>query len=101
MKFSIAEIAGRQYLVKPGQSFEVDKLSDETKTFTVDKVLAIVDDNKMQLGRPYLKKKLDFEVVKQLKKPKVRVAVYKPKANERRVKGQRRQVSVVQLVTQK
>lgn len=99
MQYTVVEISGRQYLVKPGQIVEVDKLSSGDKTLVVDKVLLEVIDDKLEIGNPYLKKTVNFEVVETIKKPKVRVATYKAKANYRRVKGQRRQVTKIKLAS--
>lgn len=107
MQFAIIEISGRQYLAKPGQIIEVDKLnlpsddgkvSGEAKNLSVDKILLIADKDKLEVGKPYLKKTLNFEVVGNVKKPKIRVATYKAKANYRRVKGQRREVTKIRLL---
>lgn len=97
MQYVVCEISGRQYLIKPGQVVEVDKLSEELKTMPVDKVLLVVDEGKVEVGAPYVKKTLNFEVVGHLKKPKIRVATYKAKSNYRRVRGQRREVSQIKL----
>lgn len=98
MDYAIVEISGRQYLVKPGQTLEVDKLPEEQKALSVDKVLLLSENHKIEVGTPYVKKTLDFEIMGSIKKPKVRVAVYKPKANYRRVTGQRREVTRIKLV---
>src|SRR3989344_87873 len=97
MQYLVCQIGGRQYLVKPHEVVEVDKLSEDIKTLVVDKVLLAVDDSKVEVGKPYLKKSVGFEVLEHLKKPKVRVATYKAKANYRRVIGSRREVSRIRL----
>ena len=98
MNYAICQIGSRQYLVKPGQIIEVDKLADEQKSFALDKVMLMVNGDKIELGQPYLNETLDFEVVDSVKKPKIRVAKYKSKANYRRVSGQRQEVSRIRLV---
>lgn len=100
MKYAICEICGKQYLVKPGETFEVDNLGEE-KTLSVEKVLLMADDERIEVGKPYLKEKIDFEVLENVKKPKIRVATYHAKANYRRVKGYRRQVSRIKIVESK
>lgn len=97
MDYAICEISGRQYLVKPGQTIEVDKLNAEGKSFSVDKVLLVSDKGEIRVGTPYLKDVLSFEVLGDIKKAKVRVATYHAKANYRRVKGQRREVTLLKL----
>lgn len=107
MHYAILEIAGRQYMVKPGQVIEIDKLSlrsddlklpGEEKILLVDKVLLMVDKDKVEVGSPYLKQTLNFEVLGNIKKTKIRVATYKAKANYRKVKGQRREITQIKLV---
>ncbi len=97
MKYAICEISGKQYLVKPGESLEVDNLGEE-KALSVDKVLLMANGDKIEIGKPYLKEIINFEVLENVKKPKIRVATYHAKANYRRVKGFRRQVSRIKMV---
>ena len=101
MQYTVCEISGRQYMIKPGQVVEVDKLPEGMKKLAVDKVLLEAEEGKVEVGKPYLKKTLEFEVLGNVKKPKVRVATYKAKANYRRVVGQRREVSQIKLVEDK
>lgn len=101
MEFIIFELGSRQYLTKPGQILEVDKLQGTDKTLVVDKILLEVADGKVEVGHPYLKKTVNFEVLENIKKEKVRVATYKPKANYRRVKGQRREMTRIKLLEEK
>lgn len=98
MQYIVCQIGGRQYLVKPNDIIEVDRLSDEIKNLSVDKVLLSVDGNKVEVGKPYLKKTVNFEIVETVKKPKIRVATYKAKSNFRKVKGDRREVTKIKLV---
>lgn len=97
MKYAICEISGKQYLVKPGQTLEVDKLGEDLKNVLIDKVLLVSDGDNVEIGKPYLKDAIEFDVLENIKKPKIRVATYKAKANYRRVKGFRRQVSVIKM----
>lgn len=97
MDYAIFEISGRQYLIKPGQTIEVDRLDENLKSLSVEKVLLIAEGDKVEIGKPYLKKTLDFEVVGTFRKPKVRVAKYKAKANYRKVIGQNREMTKIKL----
>lgn len=98
MNYAICQVGSRQYLVKPGQVIDVDKLPDNSKSLSVDKILLMVEDGKIEVGTPYLKKSLDFEVMGNTKGPKIRVATYKAKSNFRRVVGQRREVTRIKLM---
>lgn len=94
--YAIVEISGRQYKVVPGANLEVDFVGD-VKSVECDKVLLISKGAEIQVGTPFLKEKLVFDVIETAKKPKVRVATYKSKANTRKVTGQRRVVSRLKL----
>lgn len=97
MEYSVCQIQGRQYIVRPGQVISVDKLPN-VKSTIVDKVLMIVDGAKVEVGMPYLKKTLNFDVLESIKLPKIRVAKYHAKANYRKITGSRQQVSRIMLV---
>lgn len=97
MDFAVVEVSGKQYMVKPNQLIEVDHLGD-VKELSIDKVLLWSEKGNIEVGKPYLEKTVKLEIVRTYKKPKIRVAVYKAKANSRRVKGSRREVSVVKIV---
>ena len=100
MQYAVCEISGRQYTVKPEQTLEVDYLGD-IKSLSVNKVLLMVDGEKIEVGTPYLKSTLEFEVMGDKKLAKVRVAKFHAKANYRKVKGQRRTVSIIKLSVSK
>lgn len=86
MKYAIVEISGRQYKVEPGKEILVDKLK-ASSSFECDKILLWAEENDIRLGNPYLKERLVFEVLEEVKDKKIRVAKFHAKANYRRVKG--------------
>lgn len=98
MKYAVFQINNQQYLIRPKEVIEVNKLPKLPKNLLVDQILLLVDENKIEIGKPYLKKTLNFEVAGNVKKPKIRVATYKAKSNYRRVKGQKREVTKIRLV---
>ncbi|MFA5933068.1 MAG: 50S ribosomal protein L21 [Microgenomates group bacterium] len=97
MQYNIVQIGSRQYKIEPGQTIEIDRLPDDVKKLTVDKVLLKVDDDKVQIGTPYLKETLELDVLETVKKLKIRVLKFKSKANYRKVTGSRRQMTKVKL----
>ncbi|KKS71189.1 50S ribosomal protein L21 [Candidatus Daviesbacteria bacterium RIFCSPLOWO2_01_FULL_43_38] len=101
MNYVVFEISGRQYLVKPGQRIEVDKINGGEKTLSIEKVLLLKDEKGVEVGTPYLKESLKLEVLETIKKDKVRVAKFHAKANYRKVSGQRREVTIVKWATEK
>lgn len=98
LEYAVCEIGGRQYLIKPNQVVEVDRLKAEGK-IVIDKVLLTGENGQIKIGKPYLDMGLNFEVLGEVRKPKIRVATYKAKANYRRVKGARTLVSRIKLET--
>lgn len=99
MKYVVCDIKGKQYLVRPNQEIEVDKLNG-VSPFETDKVLLLVDDGNVQVGTPYLKQTLQFQILGNFKKNKIRIAKYRAKANYRRVLGFRAEVSRIKLADQ-
>ncbi len=94
MQYAICEINGKQYKVLPNKPFEVDWLGDDQKEVSA-KVLLLADNEKLEIGSPYLKEELKLTNLETVKKPKIRVAKFHAKANYRKVKGFRRTVSSV------
>src|SRR5579884_2942905 len=96
IKYAVVEIAGRQYLVEPGKEILVNSLGD-VKSLECDKVLLLADDKALNIGKPFLKDKLNFEVLEAVKGDKIRVAKYHAKANTRKVKGSRVLMSKIKI----
>lgn len=98
IKYAVVEIAGKQYQVAPGQELLVNSLGDVTE-IKCQNVLLLVDDKGIQVGEPYLKDSLTFQVLEEVKGEKIRVAKYHPKANTRKVIGSRSRLSKIKLVS--
>lgn len=96
LNYIVVEIKGKQYRISPNQKVRVDFLG-EVKTLDCDKVLVRSEGEKVEIGTPYLKDKIAFEVVENIKADKVRVATYHAKANTRKVRGFTKKLSVIQL----
>lgn len=100
IKYAIVEIAGKQYKILPDVETVVSFLGD-IKSFECDKVLMKAEGDKLEVGSPYLKEKLNFDVLKNIRGPKIRVAKYKSKANSRRVRGFKSKLSKIKLQASK
>ena len=99
VNYIVAEISGRQYKVAPGKTLWVDFLGTDIKELECDKVLLSSNGDKVEVGTPYLKEKVKFEVLSSKRERKIRVAKFHAKANYRRVRGSRRALSEIRLVT--
>lgn len=99
MKYAILESGGKQYIVREGESIEVDRLPLEMgKSVDFKDVLLIVEDAKVHVGSPYVKGvKVRGTVVEQFRSRKVIVFKYIPKERYRRKLGHRQRYTRVAI----
>ena len=99
MKYAVVRLAGHQYKVEEGQELLVDKLEQEKdKEFEVPEVLLVVDEGKIEIGQPLVKKtKIKAKVIEHLRGEKIRVARFKAKSRYRKVKGFRPSLTKIQI----
>lgn len=64
MKKAVIQTGGKQYLVKEGQTFDVELLNKKDGDKVSFEALAIIEGDKSEFGAPTLKNKVDAEVVK-------------------------------------
>lgn len=99
-KFAVIKTGGKQYLVKENDEVYVDNLGkkkdEEVKFETLAK--GELDKEEIELGKPDLKSKVKGKVVENLKGDKIRVARFKAKTKQRKVKGFRHQISKVKII---
>jgi large subunit ribosomal protein L21 len=101
MKYAIVESGGKQYRAVEGGFIEVDLLPDEAgQPVELDKVLLMVDDDKVTVGTPTVKGgKVQATVVKHVKGPKIVVFRYRPKKRYRVKTGHRQQYTRLKIET--
>ena len=76
--YAVIETGGKQYKVKAGTVIQIEKLiAEENTPVNFDKILAVWDDNGIQLGKPYFK--------------------FKPKTGYKITQGHRQNNSVVKI----
>lgn len=95
LNYAVCEISGKQYKVIPGQSFEVSlqKPGDNIEA----NVLLLSEDDKLQIGKPFLKEKLTLKRIEDIKGEKIRVSKFHAKANFRKTRGYRSKITKVVL----
>lgn len=64
MKKAVIQTGGKQYLVKEGQTFDVELLGKKDGDKISFDAMAIVDGDKSEFGAPTLKNKVEAEVIK-------------------------------------
>ena len=96
---AIIETGGKQYKVAEGDTLFIEKLPVEAgEAVTFDKVLAVIDGDKITVGTPVVDgAKVTASVVKNGKGKKVIVFKYKPKKGYRRKQGHRQPYTKVTI----
>ncbi|HHT47236.1 MAG TPA: 50S ribosomal protein L21 [Firmicutes bacterium] len=89
--YAIIETGGKQYRVSEGTVCDVEKLDTGIGEEVVfDKVLLINNEERTEVGKPYLTgRKVSAKVLAHDKGKKIIVFKFKPKKNYRRKKGHR------------
>lgn len=99
--YAIIEACGKQYKVAEGDVVFFEKLdTEEGKKVTFDKVVLVSDEEKVQVGTPYVKGvKVEGKVVSHGKGKKIIVYKMKPKKNYRRKQGHRQPYTKVEITS--
>lgn len=97
--YAVIESCGKQYKVAEGDVVFFEKLDvEEGKKVTFKEVVLVSDDNKVEVGAPYVKgAKVEGKVVEHGKGKKIVVYKYKAKKNYRRTQGHRQPYTKVEI----
>ena len=99
--YAIVRTGGKQYKVKPGHKFTVEKLAGEKgSTIGLDDVLLISEENDSEpmIGTPTISDaKVECEVISQAKSKKVIVFKFKKRKRYMRKKGHRQELTMLQV----
>ena len=99
--YAIVEACGKQYKVAEGDVVFFEKLdTEEGKKFTFDKVILVSNEDKVQVGNPYVKGvKVEGKVLGHGKGKKIIVFKMKPKKNERKKQGHRQPYTKIEITS--
>jgi len=97
--YAIIEVGAKQYQVKKGDIIDVEKLLiAEGKDVTLDKVLLVSKEKKIEVGQPYLKEaKVVATVLKQIRGPKAISFKYRRRKASKFKKGHRQFLTRLQI----
>lgn len=89
--YAVIESGGKQHRVAVGELVELEKLNaDDGKAIEFDKVLMVVDNGEVSVGKPYLQNvKVKAEVVDNYRGKKIRVLKFKRRKNYLKTQGHR------------
>ena len=88
-------------MVSEGQKIQIEKLDGVAGgNLSFDKVLLIADNDKVEIGKPYIAgKKVSAELSEQKRLPKVITYKYHSKTRYRNKKGHRQPVTLIRIKT--
>ncbi len=97
--YAVIEIGAKQYSVKKDDIIEVDKQDvGEGKDITIDKVLLLSKDKKVEVGQPYLKDvKVSAHVLAQVKGEKTISFKYRRRKSSHWTKGHRVKLTQIKI----
>jgi large subunit ribosomal protein L21 len=98
--YAVIATGGKQYVVKEGQTLEVEKLEKEAGSSVDLEVLMVADaDGKdVKVGTPNVSgAKVTAKVLEQGRARKIRIVKYKPKSRYTRVNGHRQPFTKIQI----
>ncbi len=99
--YAIIEASGKQQKVAVGDVIYTDKLDvNPDQEYTFDKVLAVISENGMELGKPYVGgATVKAKVIKNGKQKKIVIFKMKAKKNYRRKQGHRQQYTKLEITS--
>jgi len=100
MKYAIAQTSGKQFLLKPGEWYDIDfiKNGEVGDYLSFNKILFFRKENQIQLGHPFLlNSQIPAKIIQQVKGRKITVLKTKPKKKYTRTRGHRQSYTRVQI----
>ena len=100
VKYAVVKTGGKQYLVHEGMEITVDLMdAEKSKKVELESLLKFDDEGKtFDLGTPLLKDKVTAEVVGHVLGEKIRIARFKAKSRERKVRGFRAKLTKLKII---
>ena len=101
MAFAIIQTGGKQYIARPNETLQIEKLKGEAgDKVSFDKVLLVANGNDIKVGKPTVSGvKVSGVVVGQGKGKKIDILKYKAKSRYRRRIGHRQPYTEVRIET--
>lgn len=98
MKYAVVSLSGTQHLIREGQVITVNQLDPDKLEGTIDTVLLVANDDKVQVGNPTVKDaSVSYEVLNQHQGEKIEVSTFKAKSRYHRHIGFRAQLTDIKI----
>lgn len=96
---AVIELKGKQYRVEPEQIIRTLRIDGAAgDKLEAERVLATIDGANITVGKPALDGvKVELEIVRQAKSPKIKVFTYSPKKRTARKMGYRDEISYLRV----
>ena len=100
MNLAIIQAGGKQYLVKPNDKIQIEKIEGNVgDSIKLGEVLLTVDGDKINFGKPMIASgAVEAKILKQGRGKKVLVFKYKSKSKYRRKQGHRQAYTEIEIV---
>lgn len=98
--YAIVEMGGKQYKVEKDKTIAVDLLqANNDETLTIDKVIMVVDGDKILVGQPYLSNvQVKAKVAGMVRGQKVRGIKFRKRKNYTRTIGHKQPYTSITIV---
>jgi len=97
MKKAVIVTGGKQYLVKEGETLEVERIKDGKKSLSFEPLL-VIDGDKTHVGTPIVKgANVTADLGEEVKAEKVTAIRYKAKKRVSKVRGHRQILSQITI----
>ena len=97
MKLAVIKTGGKQYVVKEKDKVKIEKLDVEVGKDTKFDTLLVADGDKLDIGSPVLKNKVEAKVIRHARTRKVMGVKYKPKTRQSTRFGHRQHFTEVEI----
>ena len=97
--FAIAEASGKQVLFEVNRYYDLNRIdAKEKEKITLENILLIKENEKISIGKPYIKNaKIELEVISHKRDKKIIVYKMRPKKKTRRKMGHRQELTRVMV----
>lgn len=96
--YAIIEAGGQQLKVSPGDTVRVQKIADEPKKISIERVLLVAKDDDIRVGKPFVENaRVEAEIVGSGKDDKVLVYKQRPRKGYRKLNGHRQGYTVLKI----